>query len=205
MQSFSAEVGSRGYHVYRGNNWAKLVIHQPLQVSIETNAISRAYDSYCCKISVTRRVRIAAITFGNISGELSWFVYYFLHEGSPVRYCCQYTVPIFTYTRRRVANTNQNDIQSHFYTYSGKNAAAVSQLIKMDQVFCLEDEENPEEETKDINLDDDGDEGLMQGGGNSGEAWTSTKPVVIVIDDEQTVGKVKRKFEKKCKGRSMKH
>ena len=26
----------------------------------------------------------------------------------------------------------------------------------------------------------------MQGGGNSGEAWTSTKPVVIVIDDEQT-------------------
>ena len=60
----------------------------------------------------------------------------------------------------------------------------------MDQVFCLEDEENPEEETKDINLDDDGDEGLMQGGGNSGEAWTSTKPVVIVIDDEQTVGKV---------------
>ena len=73
----------------------------------------------------------------------------------------------------------------------------------MDQVFCLEDEENPEEETKDINLDD-GDEGLMQGGGNSGEAWTSTKPVVV-IDDEQAVGKVKRKFEKKCKGRSMKH
>ena len=105
MQSFSAEVGSRGYHVYRRNNWAKLVIHQPLQVSVETIAISRAYDSYCYKISVTRRVRIAAITFDNISGELSRFVCYFLHESSPVRYCCQYTVPSVTYTRRKIKMT----------------------------------------------------------------------------------------------------
>ena len=40
-----------------------------------------------------------------------------------------------------------------------------SQLVKMDQVFRLEcDEENPDDdETKDIIFDDDGDEELIQG------------------------------------------
>ena len=66
MRSFSAEVGSCGYHVYRGNNWTNLVIHQPVQVSIETNVISRAYGPYCCKITVTRRDRIDAVTVGHI-------------------------------------------------------------------------------------------------------------------------------------------
>ena len=34
----------------------------------------------------------------------------------------------------------------------------------------------------------------MQGGGNSGEAWTSTKPVVIVIDDEQQTGESEKEI-----------
>ena len=66
---------------YRGNNWTNLEIHQPVQVSIEINAISKAYDPYCCKITITRRNRIGAVTVGHIPREPSWFVYYFLQEG----------------------------------------------------------------------------------------------------------------------------
>ena len=50
----------------------------------------------------------------------------------------------------------------------------------MDQVFCLEDhEENLDYDgTEDIILDNDVDEELIKGGGNSDEAGTSTGPVV---------------------------
>ena len=80
MQSFSAQVGSRGYHIYRGNSWTNLVIHQPIQVSIKTNSISKTYDPHCCKITITQRDRIGAVTVGHIPGKLSWFVYYFMQE-----------------------------------------------------------------------------------------------------------------------------
>ena len=81
---FFSHVGSRGYQVYRGNNWTNLVIHQPVQVPIETNVISKAYDPYCCKITITRRDRIGAATVGHIPRKLSWFVYYFLQVGGSV-------------------------------------------------------------------------------------------------------------------------
>ena len=81
---FFSQVGSRGYYVYRGNNWINLVIHQPVQVSIETNAISKAYDPYCCKITITWRDRIGAVTVGHIPCELLQFVYYFLQEGGSI-------------------------------------------------------------------------------------------------------------------------
>ena len=56
----------------------------------------------------------------------------------------------------------------------------------MDQVFRLDIEENPDhDETEGIILHGDGDEELIQGeGGGSGEAGTSTGPVVIVIDEQ---------------------
>ena len=61
-----------------------------------------------------------------------------------------------------------------------------SQLVKLDQVFRIEDDEqNPDDdETKDV-LDNDGDKELIQGGGNSGEVGTSTELIVIAIDNEQ--------------------
>ena len=83
MQSFSAQVGSRGYHMYRGNNWTNLVIHQPIQVSIKTNSISKKYDPYCCK-NITQRNKIGAVTVGHIPGKLSPFVYYFMQEKGSV-------------------------------------------------------------------------------------------------------------------------
>ena len=84
MQSFSAKVGSRGCHVYCGNNWTNLVILPLVQISIKTNAISKVYDPYCCKITITQRDKIGAVTVGHIPRELSRFVNYFLQEGGSV-------------------------------------------------------------------------------------------------------------------------
>lgn len=78
VQSFSAEVGCRSYHVYLGSNWTNLVIHQPFQVSIEISAISKAFDPYCCQITITQRNRVGSVTVGHVSRELLRFVYYFL-------------------------------------------------------------------------------------------------------------------------------
>ena len=64
-----------------------------------------------------------------------------------------------------------------------------SQLVKMNQMFHLEDhEENPDDnETEDIILNGDGDEELIQGGGNRGKAGTPMWLVTIVIDGEQQI------------------
>ena len=69
------------YHVYRSNSWKTLVIHQPVQVSNETNAISRAYDPYCCKIVIIWWDWVGVVTVDRISHKLLQFVYYFLQEG----------------------------------------------------------------------------------------------------------------------------
>ena len=82
MQSVLAEIASRGYHVYRSNSWKTLVIHQPVQVSIETNAISKAYDPYCYRIVIIWRGWVGVVTVDHIPYKLLQFVYYFLQEGS---------------------------------------------------------------------------------------------------------------------------
>ena len=112
MQSFSVGVGSRGYHVYRGNNRTSLVINQPIQVSIEINAISKANDPYCCKITITRLDRIGAVTVGHIPRGLS------------ITFCrkvvlSQVLLPVYSIEcqlyQKGIGNTNnQNDVQSHF-------------------------------------------------------------------------------------------
>ena len=81
MQSFLAEIVSRGYHVYCSNSWKTLVIHQPVQVSIETNAISKAYDPYCCQIVITWRDWVGVVKVDHIPHKLLQFIYYFLQEG----------------------------------------------------------------------------------------------------------------------------
>ena len=200
MQSFSTEAGSCRYHIYRGSSWTNLVIHQSVQVAIETNAISEAYDPYFCKMTVTWRDRINAITVGHTPRELSQFVYYFLQEGGSVKG----TAASIQY---RVSPTTEVGLEIPIQmTFSHTSKPIVekmklvveSQLVKMDQMFSLEDdEENPDDDdkTKDGQGDDDGedgdgddgDEGLIQGGGNSGEAGTSMGPVAIVIDGEQQI------------------
>lgn len=84
MNSFSAEIGSRGYHVYRGTTWRNIHLHEQVGVSKETNEISKEKDPYCCKITITRVDRIGPVTVGHIPRELSRFVFFFLHEGGSV-------------------------------------------------------------------------------------------------------------------------
>lgn len=84
MNSFSAEIGSRGYHVYRGTSWRNISLHQQVGVSKETNEVSIGKDPYCCKITITRVDRIGPVTVGHIPRELARFVYFFLHEGGSV-------------------------------------------------------------------------------------------------------------------------
>ena len=156
--------------------------------SIETNAISKAYDPYFCKITMTQRERIGLVTVGHIPRELLRSVY--LPKVVLLQVLLLVSVSSVTYARRRL----EIPIQMTF-SHTSKpivermKVFVESYLVKMDQVFRLDDdEENPDDdETKDIILDDDGDKELIQGGGNSGEAGTSTGPVVIVIDDEQQI------------------
>ena len=85
MNSFSAEIGSRGYHVYRDTTWRNISLHQPVRVAKETNELSIEKDPYCCKITITRVDRIGPVTIGHIPRcQLSRFVFYFLHEGGSV-------------------------------------------------------------------------------------------------------------------------
>ena len=84
MYSFSAEIESRGYHVYRDTNWNNARVNQPVVVCQESSAISKAYDPYSCKITITRPDRVGAVTVGHIPREISRYVHYFLHEGGSV-------------------------------------------------------------------------------------------------------------------------
>ena len=84
MNSFTAEIGSRGYHVYRETTWKNIVLHQQVTVLKETNSMSIDIDPYCCRITIKRVYRIGDITVGHIPRELSRFVFYFIHEGGSV-------------------------------------------------------------------------------------------------------------------------
>ena len=81
MNSFTAEIGSRGYHVYRETTWKNIALHQQVTVLKERNGMSIDIDPYCCRITIKRVDRIRDITVGHI---LSRFVFYFIHEGGSV-------------------------------------------------------------------------------------------------------------------------
>ena len=82
MNLFSTEIGSRGYHGYRDTIWRDIRVNQPVVVCQETNPLSKVYDPYCCKITISRRDRIGPVTVGHVPREISRYVYYFLHEES---------------------------------------------------------------------------------------------------------------------------
>ena len=79
--------------------------------SIETNAISKAYDPYFCKITMTQRERIGLVTVGHIPRELLRFVYL------PKVVLLQVLLLVYSIEchlcQKEVGNTNPNDIQSH--------------------------------------------------------------------------------------------
>ena len=77
MYSFSADVRSRGYHVYRNTSWNQIYVNQAVAVHKEKNIVSLQIDPYCCAITITRVDKIGPVTVGHIPCEISRF---FLHE-----------------------------------------------------------------------------------------------------------------------------
>ena len=80
----TADIGSRGYHVYRETTWRNLTLQQQVKVLKETSSMSIDTEPYCCKITIKRVDRISDITMGHIPREFSRFVFYFIHEGGSV-------------------------------------------------------------------------------------------------------------------------
>ena len=71
MYSFSAENGSRGYHVYRNTSWNQLYVNQAVIVHKEKNIVSPQIDPYFCAITITRVDKIGQVTVGHIPREIS--------------------------------------------------------------------------------------------------------------------------------------
>ena len=81
MNSFTVEIGSRGYNVYRETTWRNLTLHQQVKVLKETNSISIDTNPYFCKITIKRVDRIGDITVCQIPKELSRFIFFsFMRE-----------------------------------------------------------------------------------------------------------------------------
>ena len=84
MYSFSAEVGSRCYLVYRNTSWNQIYVNQAIAVHKEKDIVSLQIDPYCCAITITCVDKIGPVTFGHILREISRFVCFFLHEQSAI-------------------------------------------------------------------------------------------------------------------------
>ena len=60
MNSLTAEIGSRGYNMYRETIWRNTTLHQQVKVLKETNSksidtnVGHETDLYCCKIKIIR-------------------------------------------------------------------------------------------------------------------------------------------------------
>ena len=91
MHSFSAEVGSRGYHVYQETSRKNIHLHQHIVVLKQVNNISIEIDPYCCRI--TRVDRIGPVIVGHVPRELSRFVFHFIQEGGSVTGTVASTTP----------------------------------------------------------------------------------------------------------------
>ena len=62
MHSFTAEIGSRDYRVYRVASWNNIAIHQSVKMMKETNKESINIDPYLCKITISRLDKIEPVT-----------------------------------------------------------------------------------------------------------------------------------------------
>ena len=63
MYSFSAEVGSRGYHVYRNTSWNQIYVNHAVAVHKEKNIVSLQIDPYCYAITITRVDKLPSVIF----------------------------------------------------------------------------------------------------------------------------------------------
>lgn len=151
MHTFSAEIGSRGYHVYKGTSWKNIALHQAVKIMKETSQISMEIDPYCCKITITRPDKIGPVTVGHIPRELSRFIYFFLHEGGSVN-------GTVADTHARVSPIPEGGLEipilMHFahpvQTILNKMKAFLDkQLTKMSQPFIFDEDETVEASDRD--------------------------------------------------------
>jgi len=181
MNSFTAEIGSRGYHVYRNSTWRNVALHQQVKVLKETSTLSKDIDPYCCKITITRIDRIGNVTVGHIPRELSRFVFYFLHEGGSVSGTVACLKP-------NVSPIPEGGLEipilMHFVHESGlileKMKRFVSgQVERMKQTFNVKeligDTESDEEELEEIEVESDDNDG-------DSERIKEEKDEIIVLD-----------------------
>ena len=81
--SFTAKIGSRGFHVYRETSWQGAHVGQKVTVEIEDNALSKEIDPYCCAININENGRL--VTVGHMPREISRHVFFFLSsEGGTI-------------------------------------------------------------------------------------------------------------------------
>ena len=187
MESFSAEVGSRGYHVYRNDNWTNIAVHQQVTVLKETDPVSKGYDPYCCKITVVRIDRIGPVTVGHIPRELSRFVHYFLHEGGSI-------TGIVVSTQHRVSPIPEGGLEIPIQmTFSHRSKHITNkmktlvdtQVAKMAETFRMDDErdDDDDDEVEDIVMHDDGENETMAVTETTTSLPEEARTDVIVIDD----------------------
>ena len=93
MHSFSAEIGSRGYHVYHKTSWRNILLHQHVVVLKGVNNISIDIDPYCCRTTIKRIDRIGPVTVAHVPRELSRFIFYFTQEERSVSGTVASTTP----------------------------------------------------------------------------------------------------------------
>ena len=65
---FIAEIGSRGYHVYKDSSWKPIHVNQPI-VQLEKNSQLLQMDPYPSAIIITRPDKIGSVTVWEYS---SW-------------------------------------------------------------------------------------------------------------------------------------
>ena len=93
MHSFSADVSSRRYHVYRETSLRNLHLHQHVVVLKEVNNISIDIDPYCCRIAIKRVDRIGSVAVAHVPRELCRSIFYFIQEGGSVTGTVASTTP----------------------------------------------------------------------------------------------------------------
>ena len=156
MHSFSAEVGSRGYHVYRETSWRNIHLHQHVVVLKEVNNISIDIDPYCCRITIKRVDRIGPVTVGHVPRELSRFIFYFIQEGGSVTGTVASTTPrispipegglevpiLMHFTHENKAISSKMEILVRKQVGKMKKTFDVETLVK-ENFFGSSPEENP--------------------------------------------------------------
>ena len=90
MNSFTAEIGSQGYHVYRETTRQNITLHQQIKVLKQINSVLIVLRLR------SKENRKGGFIVCHIPRELSRFVFYFIHEGVSVTETLANITPILT-------------------------------------------------------------------------------------------------------------